>query len=136
MELRYVIQARSTGAVPVRCGIGIWQRATRSLARLGIRANVKLADRIRVGTVDANQPKFHVVRIVQSGVVIPRDSIVATHGDPQRFGDFAHVDSQRRGALAVDLHLQLGLVPPKRRVHVNDTRDPPRFCGQPLAVFG
>ncbi len=87
------------------------------------RAHIELRDIFLALAVDADEPQFHVIDIVQRRVSISRDAIISADGHAQRLSDLFHIDPEARRAFAVDLDQQFGLVQPQRGVRIDDAGD-------------
>ena len=73
---------------------------------------------VDVGAIDLLQPQAHVVLLVEHRVTEAAHLTVAADHQPQRERHVLDVDAEFRGALAIDLHAQLGLGEAQRRVEV------------------
>ena len=70
-----------------------------------------------------DQAQLHVVVLVDRCVAEARDLVVAADHQAQRRGDVLGAHAEVGGALAVDLHAQLGLVELERGVGVDDAAE-------------
>ena len=99
----------------------------------GISRHQELAQHRRVVAVAFRKPQLHVVVVVDAGIAETRDLVVAAHHHAQRRRDVFGVDSEVGRAVAIDLHLELGLVQSQGRVGIDDA-DFGRLEPKPLAV--
>ena len=66
------------------------------------------------------QPQLDVVGVIDRHIAIARDAVVAADRHPQRLGNLAGIDAQRRRPLAIDVHQQLRLIHPQRRIDIDE----------------
>ncbi len=101
----------------------------------GVARHQQPAQLRRVVAIGLGQPQLDVVVVVDARVAEARDLVVAAYHDAQRRGDVLRVHAEVGRAVAVDLHLQLGLVQPQRGVRIDDA-DLGRLQSKALAIVG
>ena len=119
LERYHVVDPRQHGRATFRSAAGRPSRPSRPWAG----PHIELRNRLLIAAVEANQPQLDVVCIIDRHVAIARDPVVAAHRHAQRLGNFARIDAQRRGPLAIDIHQQFRLIGPQRRIDIDDARN-------------
>ena len=68
------------------------------------------ANTTNVATIDSNQSKFNIIGVINTGIAISRDAVVATDGDTQRIANFLNRNTQGRRAFSIYRNQQFRFV--------------------------